>query len=42
MDASNTPERPTVLASIGRRLAARVIDCASVRSLADIYDNGRG
>lgn len=28
MDASNTPERPTVLASIGRRLVARGIDCA--------------
>lgn len=28
MDASNTAKRPTILASIGRRLAARLIDCA--------------
>lgn len=27
MDASNTAKRPTILASIGRRLAARLIDC---------------
>ncbi|WP_339427377.1 MULTISPECIES: RDD family protein [unclassified Pseudomonas] len=28
MDANSTPKRPTILASIGRRLAARMIDCA--------------
>ncbi|OIN51612.1 hypothetical protein BLL37_17075 [Pseudomonas azotoformans] len=28
MDASPPPKRPTVLASIGRRLAARIVDCA--------------
>ena len=28
MDANSTPKRPTILASIGRRLAARIIDCA--------------
>lgn len=28
MDANNIAARPTILASIGRRLAARLIDCA--------------
>jgi uncharacterized RDD family membrane protein YckC len=28
MDAQNTTKRPIILASIGRRLAARIIDCA--------------
>ena len=28
MDANHTAKRPTILASIGRRLAARLIDCA--------------
>lgn len=28
MDASHTAKRPTILASISRRLAARLIDCA--------------
>ncbi|NWA40329.1 hypothetical protein HX871_21855 [Pseudomonas reactans] len=50
MDASNTAKRPTILASIGRRLAdmfAKTIviqtgNLTSVRGLADIYDNGRG
>jgi hypothetical protein len=50
MDVSNTAKRPTILASIGHRLAdmfAKTIviqtgNLTSVRGLADIYDNGRG